>query len=255
MMKSVLQIVKRFIRDILDPGRIRRRRLFRSQGIKGLGIDGLKMLYENEKLYAYQPLVLPDTVRDSIQWHAIERACEARWLAIEKHLPTEGAAIDIGSQHGFFVFHMAQRGLNAIGIERQASSCHVSTMLKLINDVPNATFFNQDINDVTVKNIPHVNVASCLSVFHHWVRERDLSYARSIMQEIANKCGLLFFETGQSNEKNVTWSDALRFMGDDPKKWIHEFLIELGFTKVECLGEFQVEHISDVPRYLFMASK
>jgi len=44
-------------------------------------------------------------------------------------------------------------------------------------------------------------------------------------------------------------------MGDEPKKWIQQFLLELGFKKVVCLGEFQVEHISDVPRFLFMASK
>ena len=64
----------------------------------------------------------------------------------------------------------------------------------------------------------------------------------------------MFFETGQNNEKKMSWSQSLEFMGDDSRIWVKDKFKEFGFKKIQVIGQFPTG-LSNVSRYLFFAKK
>ena len=219
--------------------------LYSYAAINVLKVSGLAMLYQ--PLYGINTsMVLGKT--------APERGCEDRWALINTCLGDgPGIFLDLGSQLGYFVFRMAERGYFSIGIERDAPSCSMARHLTHVNGIDSTVFLCKDVTPSTLESMPRADVTFCLSIFHHWVREHGLEYADAMMQAIASKCtSQLFFETGQSNEQSGRWPDILSFMGDDPKGWIDNYLGTLGFSDVRCLGEVPT-HVSLNPRYLFIA--
>ena len=78
-----------------------------------------------------------------------------------------------------------------------------------------------------------------LSVFHHWVKRFGKDKAIEMLKNISKKCECMFFETGQNNEKKMSWSQSLEFMGNDSRIWVRKKnLRNLGLKKLKLLDSF-----------------
>ena len=252
--RSTLNTIKR-VPELL-PARTLRRRGYRRQGLAGIAADGLRLVQENERVYAYQPLWRVEELTGARALRATERTCHDRWIVMEPHLPKHGSFMDVGSQNGYFVFQAAAHGLTAQGVERDPVAHKLATLLALGHGVERATFIRMDVTPDTVGNLPTVDCISCMSVFHHWVRNASLEVATAVMKGLAARCtSTLFFETGQNNEAGAWWAHHLDFMGDDPELWTSNYLKFLGFSRVVNLGRFAADHVAGVPRTLFVATK
>lgn len=184
-----------------------------------------------------------------------ERLCDDRWEVIASHLPRrEFSFLDVGSQLGYFVFRATEAGAFAIGIERCRDYFDVANAIGVRQGIGQAAFINMEVNTKSVVTLPHTDVLCCLSVYHHWVREWGAIEADKILTELCNRTELLFFETGQSDEQGVSWSRDMSFMDADPEGWLKSHLESKGFQSVVTLGTYKT-HLSDVPRFLMMASK
>ena len=207
------------------------------------------------EIYPYQPLYGVDS-RAFGHKKAAVRACLDRWDAFKPHLPRSGSALDIGCQNGFFTLMMAEHGLATIGVEREGAALRVCQILALANKPLPAAFLPMEISDETVEKLPRADVVLCLSIFHNWARDLGFDRADRIMRVIAARTGsVMIFETGQSDQTDVAWAQRLAFMGDDPRAWISDYLVDLGFTSVKQIGAFAgtTKHYST--RYLFVARK
>ena len=201
----------------------------------------------------YQPLWRSPAVRR--QQHVGERGCQDRWECIEQNLPSNHFSfLDIGSQVGYFTLSAAHKGAFAIGIERDKVYRKLAQAQAALHNLPLANFYNMELNSDSVVLLPEVDVTICLSVYHHWVREWSQEEADKIFSRLCSHTGMMFFETGQCNEKNVDWAADMSFMGADPKAWGIQYLEDKGFDRVAVIGEFPT-HLSDVERYLVFATK
>lgn len=166
-----------------------------------------------------------------------------------------GSYLDVGSQLGYFVFRMSEKGFFSMGIESEKYACSYSNSLKVINENENVAFINKSINNDNIKDIPSFDVVSILNVFHHLVYFLGFDNADIVMRELYNKTNkILFFETGEFEEKGQYWSDCLSFMGDDSSVWIHSYLLEIGFSDVKKIDKFST-HLNSHKRTLYLCSK
>ena len=53
-----------------------------------------------------------------------------------------------------------------------------------------------------------------------------------MLKNISKNCECMFFETGQNNEKKMSWSQSLEFMGNDSRIWVRKKFKEFGFKKI-----------------------
>ena len=77
-----------------------------------------------------------------------------------------------------------------------------------------------------------------LSVFHHWVKRFGQDKAIEMLKNISKNCECMFFETGQNNEKKMSWSQSLEFMGNDSRIWVRKTSRNLGLKKLKLLDSF-----------------
>jgi hypothetical protein len=167
----------------------------------------------------------------------------------------QGSYLDIGSQIGYFVFKMSEVGFFSTGIECSQYPHKYANSLSVINNSNNVNFINMCIDDDNIKCIPSYDIVSVLNVFHHWVYFSGYDSADLIMREVFKKTNkILFFESGEFDEKDEYWSDCLSFMGGDSKKWLHQYLLSLGFSSVEQLDNFST-HLNKHNRTLYMCKK
>jgi hypothetical protein len=212
-----------------------------------------------KKVYLYQdvynsqkiPLILPTTKR---------RSCKNRIIQIRKFLKVSkqngGSYLDIGSQIGYFVFKMAEMGYYSIGIEQNSNSVHYARTLANYLKMDNVSFSQLELNPTTVKSLPKFDVISILNVYHHLLHFQGRKNADSIMKTLASKTNkVLFFESGQPEEKGLYWSDGVKKVsGDNYDKWAVLFLKSLGFKKVIKIGNNST-HLNKARRSLFAAIK
>ncbi len=195
----------------------------------------------------YQPIYGSDMDDKSV------RGCEDRWKAMEPHLSGKGALLDIGCNIGYFSFKAAEKGHSSFGVEADPIYFSTCQAIKSVHSAENAHFIKGWVDEDFLNHAPSFNTVINLSVFHHWVKNFGPEKAQDMMRTLAGKCDNIVFETGQSNEL-TSWADKLSFMGDDPKKWITDFLKDIGFKKVEVIGTY-LTGLSAVQRYMFFASK
>jgi len=248
MLKLIKSIVKKIITSLYKVFGVKIEKAF------SYFIINFRLISKN--IYFYQPLYKLNTKFLFVS-NRIERECEDRWSAIESHIDGQPTSfMDIGSQFGYFVLRMAEKGYFSLGVEREDDSIWLSNQVRNLSGLSNANFVKIDITPETILGLPTVDVVSCMSIFHHWAgKNHDLEYANQIMIEIAKRTKkMLFFDTGQSNE-NATWSEKIDFMKPSPKKWIQGYLNDLGFSQVIHLGDFDAIHISSQKRHLFLAIK
>ena len=231
------------------------RREYRRHGLRRRATNLFAFLDKATNLYYYQPLYgfggkygrpHPNSVR----------ACSDRWAAIKPELPSTGFALDFGCQNGFFSFSLAAHGLVALGVERDEASVRLCQTMALANDLLPVSFLRMEVGTAVIQNLPEADVVFCLSIFHNWVRDLGFNEADQIMRAITKKTrSLLFFETGQSDQIDASWAENLSFMGENPERWVAEYLVELGFREVRKIGNFAGNTKHPSQRALFMASK
>lgn len=187
--------------------------------------------------------------------HGFDRSCVDRWLEIERWLPRPPySLLDIGSQLGYFTVRSALNGGLAIGLERDPDSVRVAEAIRDRSGAKTAVYWNVELTTANTPALPATDVTLCMSVYHHWARERGAEYANEILDVISSKTKILFFETGQPDEPGVPWAASLSFMGPSVPAWIEERLASNGFKVIQQLGCFPT-HLSPVPRYLYVASR
>ena len=183
------------------------------------------------------------------------RICDDRWKVMEPVISDrKGAFLDIGCNIGYFSFNAAEVGCFSYGVEANDFNITCCNAIKSSMRVNNCQFIKGLVDDRFVQQMPSFDTVLNLSVFHHWVKAYGADGAQNMMRLLAQKCSTLIFETGQSDEVNTKWAEQLTFMGDNPKEWIEEFLLDIGFTDVKVIGTFPTG-LTDVDRYLFVATK
>ncbi len=190
---------------------------------------------------------------------AQRRDCDDRIAAIRKSIDFNRVEsyIDIGSGLGYFVFKLSE--LNKIkwslGIEKDHTVCNYANSLVILNNVHNVSFMNAELTPSTVTNLPSCGLISFLNVFHHLVYFQGFAAADSIMRQLYFKCNAYFiFETGQFNEKGYYWSESLSFMGNNPERWIQDYLNNIGYKDVMLVERFST-HLGEQKRAFFICSK
>jgi hypothetical protein len=175
-----------------------------------------------------------------------------RWQAIETELgDLKGSALDIGCHLGFFTFQMARKGVFCIGVEGEAILHHLCNLIKEVGGFEKAVFVRGFLDESFSQTLPTVDITLFLSVFHHMIRKSGMEQATRLMKEIMQKTRrVIFFETGQANEPNVTWAKHLPPMDPNPKEWTERYFCSMGASRVKYLGEYET-HLSKVKRSLF----
>jgi SAM-dependent methyltransferase len=200
------------------------------------------------KMYQPNPFEIDDSsnIRD----------CLERFSCIDESLPKKPlSCLDIGCNEGFFVFKLADRGGLCVGIDSGRNEIMTANSIKSIYQVNNAIFSNLYVEPKDIKGFPVFDVVIFLSVFHHLVKNKGVDFAKEFVQEIASvNSKYLVFETGQPDEKGVSWSENMNFMLPDIDLWIKEMLIECGYQKVTIIGKNKSIR-SNIQRSLFLAEK
>jgi 2-polyprenyl-3-methyl-5-hydroxy-6-metoxy-1,4-benzoquinol methylase len=218
-------------------GKVLRRREFSRHEFRKVARRGIMLTADGLGYRQYHPLYGLEE-RDREMLPVGRRPVTPRWELIAPRLPESGSAMDIGSQHGWYVFMLAQHGLVSLGVDQHEPDVRLSQWLALYNGTSKASFIHLDVNPDSVKSLPAVDVVLCMSVFHHWARLHGLAHAEAIMQALADRCrDRMFFETGQPGESDRKWHDDLSFIQPTPEAWSSEFLQRLGFDVVAHLGD------------------
>lgn len=197
----------------------------------------------------YQPIY------NSVNEGQVTRLCYDRWRSIEKVVPKKkGSMLDIGSNIGYFTFKFSEKGFLSHGVESDVFNIIISNSIKEKNKINNAIFSQDIVDEKFIEKMPYYFLINNLSVFHHWVKRFGQEKAIEMLKNISKNCECMFFETGQNNEKKMSWSKSLEFMGDDSRIWVRDKFKEFGFKKIEVIGQFPTG-LSKVNRYLFFAKK
>lgn len=199
----------------------------------------------------------PNAFVDQSETCGDERASHERFRAISDYLPKNHplTTLDIGCNLGFFTFNMAKRGGLCIGIDYGRNEILAARALASHHSIRNVVFTQMEITPENASLLPITDVVICLSVFHHWIRKLGEEKSLIIMKGLAKSAGkYLIFDTGQPDEKGVSWSDCLGFMRPNVEIWANGYLKALGFSEVINLGSYKTS-VSEVPRILFIAVK
>ena len=199
----------------------------------------------------------PNAFVDQCENREDERDSHERFRAISDYLPKNHplTTLDIGCNLGFFTFNMAKRGGLCIGIDYGRNEILAARALASQYAVKNVVFAQMEITPENSSLLPRTDVVICLSVFHHWIRKLGEEKSLVIMKGLAESTGkYLVFDTGQPDEKGVSWNECLGFMRPNVEKWANGYFKALGFSEVINLGRYRTS-ISEVPRILFIAVK
>jgi SAM-dependent methyltransferase len=232
----------------------RLRREFERHGLRRPAVRGLELIEAGLGYRAYQPLYGVEDDPDAPGW-TTTRGTDERWAMMEPHLPSTGSALDIGSQHGWFTFKLAERGLFAIGVDHAERSVRISQSLAMYNGAGRATFLHAKVDPETARFLPTVDVVLFMSVFHHLVRRGGLEEAELCTKRLAERCRhQMVFDTGGPDHPKKKWGEKLAFMGSSPRDWVGEFLLSVGFSDVTHIGD-SIAHPAESPRALMLATK
>ena len=185
-----------------------------------------------------------------------KRSSDDRVSLISENLPqSPGSYLDIGSQLGYFVFKISEKGFLSCGVEVNPVSCTYSRSLAILNDIKNVSFLNFQLDLDTVESLPEYDVISILSVYHHMVFFLGRESADQVLKILISKCRKkFFFETGEYEEKGFYWTEKLSFMGINSSESIKNFLEKFGFSSVTKIGTHST-HLTDHKRTLYMCDK
>ena len=200
---------------------------------KGMAIKYINAVRRNKLVCFYQPTYNPNNYKLCDEDENVRKETTVRLETIIKSLEFNriNSYLDIGSQFGFFIFKLAETyPIIAHGIEMDEISYRYSVALNILNECKRVSFNNFYLTPESAEKLPKYDLISFLNVFHHIVHFDNFDAACKIMKILSKKCKYFVFETGQYNEKGYYWSEDLKFMGDNPDKWVKEYLISLGYS-------------------------
>ena len=209
----------------------------------------LYVLLVHSPIRTYQPIHGQDE-----HGRQTTRVCQDRWSSIQPHLGSGQSVLDVGCNIGYFSFKAAEAGNVAFGLDFDILYIATCRIIRESTGETGAQFLRQRIDLEYIERMPRFDAVFNFSVFHHWVKLYGEQHSRDMMRGLADKCRVMFFETGQSNEVNTSWSDKIEFMGPDPRAWTIRFLKEIGFSSVDVIGTYP-SGLTDVDRYLYLARK
>ena len=130
-----------------------------------------------------------------------------RWEAISRFLPKEPQTIlDIGCNTGFFSFSAADLGHRVVGLDTDAN-CIQEALGKVTPDNNRVVFVHIDNLLSEIREIPDdaYDYVFYMSVHHHVLEEYGIEAAHKVLYEISRISRNMFFDMGQSNEKDSEW--------------------------------------------------
>jgi cyclopropane fatty-acyl-phospholipid synthase-like methyltransferase len=177
-------------------------------------------------------------------WTIDKRDVGQRWELMEsKLLESDKNVVDLGCSEGFFSMKMAQKGLFTLGLDISPGRLKTAIAHQVNAETHNVAFMFQQLTPKAIERLPVFDVVILTSVFHHLVQFKGMEETDAIMAAIKSKVGrVMFFDTGQSNELHHAWHSLLPDMGEDPAEWIKNYLLELGFSKVDYIGDTVPSH-------------
>jgi len=177
----------------------------------------LDVIWINKRKWIYQPIEAPEIMENWV----LVRKCTDRLQKIHSFLsenrllpPAIGTYLDIGSYFGWFVSKMEEIGYESYGLERDHIAISVG---KRMYGIKQGQIINSNIESFLAKTSKTYDVVSFLSVLHHFELSQDSLCPEDVIakiDQITNK--VLFFETGQSHEKD--FSESL-------SKWTDDYII------------------------------
>lgn len=185
-----------------------------------------------------------------------DRNCSDRWQLINEQIKKNNVKnlLDLGSAEGFYVLQSAKQNVFSLGIDADERRISVAQMQLVNEKILNAGFMYAIIDKELIEKMPRFDCIIFMSVAHHMMASKGKDYTLEILsrlREKTKKC--IIFEMGQSDEKNMKWTNKLPNMGNDPHKWITDFLKEAGFEKVEKIGE-SLSYNGEIRRAIFKAT-
>lgn len=191
----------------------------------------LKMSWLDGTHELYQPITAPELESG---WTTV-RQCTDRLAKMDAFLAERGVSggryLDVASCYGWFVSQLAQRGFEAEGIERDPLAVPLG---RAVYGLPDGVISTGDaVEFLGGHDEGHWDVVSCFSLLHHFVLGRGSVSAEELIKLLDRATGrVLFFDTGQDNEK--WFAESLR--GWDPAR-VERFLREnTGFDEIVDLG-------------------
>jgi cyclopropane fatty-acyl-phospholipid synthase-like methyltransferase len=199
----------------------------------------------------YQPIFKGGSLKQGS-----DRNCLDRWELIKKEIVDHNAKsfLDLGSAEGFYVLQAAKEcGCVSLGVDADVRRLAVADNQLILEKIGSAGFFYGLIDEEFLEKIPSFDAVIFMSVMHHIMYSKGEEYSRKILKKIRSRVNkFLIFEMGQSDELKNKWAKRLPDMGGDPHKWIADFILSCGFSKVEKIGESD-SYQKDKRRAIFKA--
>jgi SAM-dependent methyltransferase len=169
------------------------------------------------------------------------RRVEARAKAIRSHVDLSGATVlDLGCSGGYFTFSFAQESERVVGVDADRAVIQRNRRFASEHGFDNVEFVEGKISPEPLSTLPDVDVVLFLSVFHHilaaseayaWNDGTGPQNARSVIEAVREKAGVLVFEMGMPDE-GKDWCSDLPPMGSDPSKWIEREIFGDAYDRV-----------------------
>ena len=147
-----------------------------------------------------------------------------RWEAISRYLPKEPQTIlDIGCNTGFFSLSAAALNHRVVGLDTD-KNCIQEALEKVTPDIGGRVVFVHIDNLLSeLEAIPDdaYDYVFYMSVHHHVIEDYGIEASHKILSEISRISRNMFFDMGQSDEKDsewLTWLPRVRALQKDKPK-------------------------------------
>jgi|GEM_PF-1437925 len=214
-------------------------------------LPGINLQRLIDSKYAYQPISVGNQVLKKGK-----RDCADRWSLMKRVIESKkvDTVLDLGCAEGYFVKKAAAMGCTATGVDNDPVRIATAFLTTLHEKLPHCYFSGADINEAFIHTLQPHDLVICTSLLHHFLYRTGLENTQRVLNAIHGITQkALIFETGQSDEQEMSWATQLPDMGSDPLVWIEGFLSGAGFTNVEVLGQTDSFN-SEVARYLLVAT-
>ena len=169
-----------------------------------------------------------------------DRNCLDRGKLIKKEIIDckASSVLDIGCAEGFYVLQAAKEcSCVSLGIDADIRRLSMAQNQISSEKIMPAGFLLAEVNEELINKLPKFDVIVFMSVMHHMMYSQGKDYCKNILMVLRKLVGkVMIFEMGQSNELKNKWAEKLPDMGEDPHKWIKEFILSAGFSRVAKIG-------------------
>lgn len=162
---------------------------------------------------------------------------EFRWSKIETYLSDDYEdLLDIGCAEGYFTHQASEIGLRATGIDNSPRAIQYAKRNRGQSD--NLKFSFMDLRPDNIDTIPTCDATLLLTVYYHWVRQFGRENSEVMLQSVASKTDILFYETRGTHfftdDKPISVDESIE---------IHTEYLESTFGEdIKILDKFMVPH-------------